>query len=285
MHSVASEIIAECQVACMLVIIRVQLIKKSCQLHSGMSICSFAFTRLDGGTVVCFVVLNGSPAFQGQNGMADVEEGRTIFHDSGSSLAHHPSPDMHGALDPAAANCWDIDAADIVICKHQDGSDWLLNVSESGKVCLDKCCYQDSGVTSAAAMWLDSTGDLAVSADSQVYRAIRGGVQDVVVKVLTHSTNLARQDLRKVWFPVCSLPHSLTTVTAFPAMQRAKTGANNSCLQEVDVLKSVSYDRNVVQFYGTCPLGSQTMLVLEFMEVMLPALSPLPLCPAHVLHH
>ena len=37
--------------------------------------------------------------------------------------------------------------------------------------------------------------------------------------------------------------------------------------QEVDVLKSVSYDRNVVQFYGTCPHGDQTMLVLEYMEV------------------
>ena len=38
-------------------------------------------------------------------------------------------------------------------------------------------------------------------------------------------------------------------------------------LQEVEVLKSVSYDRNVVQFYGTCVLGNQTMLVLEYMEV------------------
>jgi len=107
----------------------------------------------------------------------------------------------------------------------------------------------------------------------------------VVVKVLTHSTNLARQDLRKVRFQVCSLSHSLTMVTAFPAMRHVKTGANKSCLQEVDVLKSVSYDRNVVQLYGTCPLGSQTMLVLEYMEVTLPALSLLPLWPAHNLHH
>ncbi len=51
------------------------------------------------------------------------------------------------------------------------------------------------------------------------------------------------------------------------------------------MLKSVSYDRNVVQFYGTCPLGSQTMLVLEYMEVSLPASRLLPLWPAHVLHH
>ena len=32
----------------------------------------------------------------------------------------------------------------------------------------------------------------------QVYKAVKGGVQDVVVKVLTSSTNLARKDLRKV---------------------------------------------------------------------------------------
>jgi len=106
---------------------------------------------------VCYNVLNGSPAFQEQNGAADVENGRTIFHDSGSSLTHHPSPDLPGASDPAAANCWDIDAADIVICKHPDGSDWLLNVSESGEVRPDTCCYQDSVVTSAAAMWLDTS--------------------------------------------------------------------------------------------------------------------------------
>ncbi len=68
-------------------------------------------------------------------------------------------------------------------------------------------------------------------------------------------------------------------------MWHVKAGANNSCLQEVDVLKSVSYDRNVVQFYGTCPLGSQTMLVLEYMEVILPALRLLLLSPALVLHH
>ena len=106
-----------------------------------------------------------------------------------------------------------------------------------------------------------------------------------MVKVLTHSTNLARQDLRKVWFQVCSLLHSLTTVTAFPVMWHVEPGANNCCLQEVDVLKSVSYDRNVVQFYGTCPLGSQTMLVLEYMEVSLLASRLLPLWPAHILHH
>lgn len=48
MHSVPSEIIAECQVACMLVIIRLKPSMKSCQLHSSMSICFFAVTQLDG---------------------------------------------------------------------------------------------------------------------------------------------------------------------------------------------------------------------------------------------
>ncbi|KAL3148304.1 hypothetical protein ABBQ38_013768 [Trebouxia sp. C0009 RCD-2024] len=133
-----------------------------------------------------------------QHDMADVEAGKAMFHDSGSSLHHHPSATGHLRDEPAAAKCWDIAASDIVICKRPDGSDWLLSSSESG----------------------------------QVFKAVKGGVQDVVVKVLGSSTNLAREDLRK----------------------------------EVEVLKSVSYDRNVVQFYGTCPHGNQSMLVLEYME-------------------
>ena len=53
-------------------------------------------------------------------------------------------------------------------------------------------------------------------------------------------------------------------------------------IQEVDVLKSVSYDRNVVQFYGTCPLGDQTMLVLEYMEVSPVSPETMPVCAASV---
>ena len=66
-----------------------------------------------------------------QDGVTDVEGGRTMFHDSGSSLTDRASP---AGDDAAAAHCWDIDASDIVICKRPDGSDWLLNVSESGEV-------------------------------------------------------------------------------------------------------------------------------------------------------
>ncbi len=69
---------------------------------------------------------------QEQGDTADAEDGRTSFHDSGSSLTHHPSPNPPISDDPAAANCWDIEESDIVICKRPDGSDWLLNTSESG---------------------------------------------------------------------------------------------------------------------------------------------------------
>lgn len=38
--------------------------------------------------------------------------------------------------------------------------------------------------------------------------------------------------------------------------------------QEVEILKSLSFDRSIVQFYGTCPWQGKTMLVLEHMEVI-----------------
>ena len=37
--------------------------------------------------------------------------------------------------------------------------------------------------------------------------------------------------------------------------------------QEIEILKSLSFDRSIVQFYGTCPRQGKTMLVLEHMEV------------------
>ena len=40
-------------------------------------------------------------------------------------------------------------------------------------------------------------------------------------------------------------------------------------MQEIEILKSLSFDRNIVQFYGTCPWNGKTMLVLEYMEVLL----------------
>ena len=40
--------------------------------------------------------------------------------------------------------------------------------------------------------------------------------------------------------------------------------------QEISILKSISYDRNIVQFYGAVLSGSEPMLVLEYMEVRAP---------------
>ena len=43
--------------------------------------------------------------------------------------------------------------------------------------------------------------------------------------------------------------------------------AHGEPLQEVGILKSLNYDRNIVQFYGAClQEGSDPMLVCEFME-------------------
>ena len=63
-----------------------------------------------------------------------MEDGKPSFHDSGSSLNHQQNGDEMLIDDTAAAKCWDIAAADIVLCKRPDGSDWLLSTSESGQV-------------------------------------------------------------------------------------------------------------------------------------------------------
>jgi serine/threonine protein kinase len=42
---------------------------------------------------------------------------------------------------------------------------------------------------------------------------------------------------------------------------------NADVSQEVGILKSLNYDRNIVQFYGAClQEGSDPMLVCEYME-------------------
>ena len=41
----------------------------------------------------------------------------------------------------------------------------------------------------------------------------------------------------------------------------------HAVLQEVEMLKGLNYDRNIVQFYGACiKPGASPMLVCEFME-------------------
>ena len=37
-------------------------------------------------------------------------------------------------------------------------------------------------------------------------------------------------------------------------------------LQEIGILKSISYDKNIVQFYGASMVNREPMLLLEFCE-------------------
>ena len=86
---------------------------------------------------------------------------------------------------------------------------------------------------------------------AQVYKGLRRGVQEVAVK------KLARNTSEDVWFKLLT--------------------------KEIDVLKKVSYDRNIVQYYGACLQDqASAMLVMEYMAVR----TPLPIgfigCPRDV---
>ena len=39
------------------------------------------------------------------------------------------------------------------------------------------------------------------------------------------------------------------------------------CLQEIALLRRLSFDGNIVQFYGACLQRENTMMVLEYMAV------------------
>jgi len=67
-----------------------------------------------------------------------------------------------------------------------------------------------------------------------------------------------------------------------PAAADSRCGLSHGCsvgrAQEISILKSISYDRNIVQFYGAVLSGSEPMLVLEYMQVRSPSpASPIPL--------
>lgn len=82
-------------------------------------------------------------------------------------------------------------------------------------------------------LWL-----LGEGACGQVYKALRNGVQDVAVKVL-----------------------------AAPQCNSIAEGIQLQILQkEIQLLHKLSYDPNVVQFYGACLDPVCPMLVLEYME-------------------
>ena len=69
--------------------------------------------------------------------------------------------------------------------------------------------------------------------------------------------------------------HWLTTTCRCGAVAAARCGDRDPTHlrcgeQEISILKSISYDRNIVQFYGAVLSGSEPMLVLEYMEVRAP---------------
>ncbi|KAK9834170.1 hypothetical protein WJX81_004930 [Elliptochloris bilobata] len=86
---------------------------------------------------------------------------------------------------------------DISICVRGDGLPWLLGTGAHGKV----------------------------------YRAVRKGVQDAAVKVLTN----------------------------------VDAGQLKVFSNEIQLLKRISYDRNIVQFYGACLETQPPMLMMEYM--------------------
>jgi serine/threonine protein kinase len=50
------------------------------------------------------------------------------------------------------------------------------------------------------------------------------------------------------------------------ASHRALNAPTTSHPQEIGILKSISYDRNIVQFYGATMVGTEPMLLLEYCE-------------------
>ena len=92
--------------------------------------------------------------------------------------------------------------------------------------------------------WLLGAGSFG-----HVYKGLRRGVQEVAVKKL--ASHLAGD----VWMDIL--------------------------VKEINVLKMVSFDRNVVQYYGACLQDqASAMLVMEYMAVCLPPPPPSYPCTA-----
>ena len=130
---------------------------------------------------------------------------------------------------------------------------------------------------------------------AQVYKALRGGVQDVAVKVLLCNDNEQLAQFEKVrvrrrrllddahgaGWRLSRPPGRLETggTDGGPGWRRCadrRSGgispSNNFRLgagcrpQEIGILKSISYDRNIVQFYGATMVDTEPMLLLEYCE-------------------
>ena len=63
---------------------------------------------------------------------------------------------------------------------------------------------------------------------AQVYRGLRGGITDIAIKTLLHTDE----------------------------------GHHSQFLVEINLLRSLSFDRYIVQFYGACLTSTHPMLIL-----------------------
>lgn len=134
----------------------------------------------------------------------------------------------------------------------------------------------------------------------QVFKGIKNGVQEVAVKVLINSDEIqvqmfqevivasrfrytAQQELMSPGTTVMSccfvnVTHASPTVKAvelYLVPWAFETHKCTRCLcqtvlvasQEIRLLRSVSFDRNIVQFCGACLQPTDTMMILEYMAV------------------
>ena len=115
-----------------------------------------------------------------------------------------------------------------------------------------------------------------------MYKAVRAGVQDVAVKFLHRANADDLQKFIEVGRSRCysALPAATAAVVALllfrmqlhlpchfrlcPAKQVLMHPVASAVAQEVSILKSLNYDKNIVQFYGACMRpGQDLMLVTE----------------------
>ena len=124
----------------------------------------------------------------------------------------------------------------------------------------------------------------------QVLKGLHGGVREVALKMLLDvedpEKELARftQVAHSKCYP-CIVTSTTTTInarcesafsslcifwrfkTSSPTHSKVLSGAPSVVVQELDLLRSLSFDKNIVQFYGATIIEGCPVLVLECMEV------------------
>ena len=76
--------------------------------------------------------------------MAEAAQAKAEYHQGSNSTVSSSSPELtsipvDGQWSPAdgvAAQPWDLDPAEITVCKRPDGSDWILGIGSFGQVDL-----------------------------------------------------------------------------------------------------------------------------------------------------